>query len=144
MSLEQQVQRLVDIDAIKALKARYFRCIDMKLWDELGEVFDADVVAEYSGPGPRIAGRAAVVEFIRSAVHAVRTVHHGHMPEIEVTGDTARGIWAMFDMVERADGSGAVMRGYGHYHEDYVRTAVGWKIRTLRLTRLRVDRRVPP
>jgi hypothetical protein len=28
------------------------------------------------------------------------------------------------------------MHGYGHYHETYERTSDGWRIKTLRLTRL--------
>jgi hypothetical protein len=31
------------------------------------------------------------------------------------------------------------MVGYGHYHEDYVRTAAGWRIAAIRLTRIRVE-----
>jgi len=31
------------------------------------------------------------------------------------------------------------MHGYGHYHETYERTDDGWRIKTITLTRLRVD-----
>ena len=66
------------------------------------------------------------------------TVHHGHMPEIMLTGpDTARGIWAMEDVVEFPDGH--KLSGFGHYHETYVRVGSDWRIATLHLTRLRVD-----
>ena len=61
------------------------------------------------------------------------TVHHGHMPEIMLTGaDTATGVWAMMDLVKLGEG----FRGYGHYHEEYVKQAGRWRIRRLRLTRL--------
>jgi hypothetical protein len=33
------------------------------------------------------------------------------------------------------------MHGYGHYHETYVRLADGWRIKSIRLSRLRVDAR---
>jgi hypothetical protein len=36
------VGRLLDIEAIKQLKARYFGLMDQKLWSEWGEVFTAD------------------------------------------------------------------------------------------------------
>ena len=40
------------------------------------------------------------------------TVHHGHMPEIELTSPiTATGIWAMFDIVQSPRLN---FRGYGH------------------------------
>jgi hypothetical protein len=138
------VQRLLDIEDIKQLKARYFRTLDMKLWDELGEVFTEDAVADYSGPGPHLEGRAAILEFIRKMVGPLRTAHHGHMPEIEVAGDSARGVWAMVDIVEGKEVGGPVMRGYGHYHETYAKAGGRWRIKTLRLTRLRVDRKVNP
>ncbi len=68
--------------------------------------------------------------------HAV-TVHHGHMPEITLTGsDTATGIWAMEDYVDW--GRGKAFRGYGHYHEHYAKDPdAGWQITNLKLTRLR-------
>ncbi len=46
-------------------------------------------------------GRDEIVTNVSTALVGARTRHHGHMPEIEITGDdTARGIWAMFDYVE--------------------------------------------
>jgi hypothetical protein len=38
-----------------------------------------------------------------------------------------------------AGGSGHFLHGLGHYHETYVRTPGGWRIASLRLTRLRLD-----
>lgn len=62
------------------------------------------------------------------------------MPEIEFTGaSTARGVWAMFDWVDRGPEAGAI-QGFGHYHEDYLKESDGeWRIKVLRLTRIRVD-----
>jgi hypothetical protein len=31
------------------------------------------------------------------------------------------------------------MIGYGHYHETYVRTGAEWRIKSMRLTRVRLD-----
>ncbi len=31
------------------------------------------------------------------------------------------------------------LRGYGHYHEEYVRTADGWRVKSSTVKRLRVD-----
>jgi hypothetical protein len=71
----------------------------------------------------------------------VVTVHHGHMPEIEITSDdTATGIWAMEDKLRWPEGSPiGWMHGYGHYHETYERVDGAWRIKTLTLTRLRID-----
>ncbi len=35
MDLEARIRRLEDIGAIERLKYRYWRCLDLKLWDEL-------------------------------------------------------------------------------------------------------------
>jgi hypothetical protein len=32
-----------------------------------------------------------------------------------------------------------VMRGYGYYFDDYVRTPEGWRLRASRMQRIRVD-----
>lgn len=134
---------LDDIEAIKRLKARYFRHLDRKEWDDWGEVFaqgaqlevpEADVVED---------GRAAIVGSVSAALEGTTTVHHGHMPEIELTGDgTATGVWAMFDYVEWPpgdDGARVGLQGYGHYLEEYVVEAGQWRIAKSRLERLRVD-----
>lgn len=128
---------LLEIEAIKALKARYFRCMDQKRWAELAEVFARDAVAQWD-PHPEVLyGREAIVAHIRAGIEPLVTVHHGHMPEITLTGpEAAHGIWAMFDLVE---GESFRLEGYGHYEEDYVKEEGRWCIMRLRLTRLRVD-----
>jgi hypothetical protein len=138
------VQRLLDIEAIKQLKARYFRCMDQKRWNEWGEVFARDAVLEVPEANMVTTGRDAIVAGVSSLLEGARTVHHGHMPEIEVTGsDTARGTWAMFDYVEWApnadDGARVGLQGFGHYVEEYAREDGEWRIRRSRLVRLRVD-----
>jgi uncharacterized protein (TIGR02246 family) len=137
------VRRLADIEAIKQLKARYFRSIDRKDWNAFGLVFARDAVMEVPEVDVTQHGRDAIVEFVSGALVGAQTVHHGHMPEIEITGDgAARGIWAMFDYVEwppTAAGERIGLHGYGHYVEVYVREEGVWRIARTRLERLRVD-----
>jgi hypothetical protein len=134
------VARLVALEDIRQLKARYFRNMDQKRWDDMREVFSRDAHFE---PGRFvIKGRDRIVEYMREALHPLRTVHHGHMPEITVTGPaTAHGIWALWDYVEwPADGADRQgLYGYGHYEEDYVVEDGAWRIARLLLTRLHVD-----
>ena len=88
------------------------------------------------------------VEYLSKFLENVTTVHHGHMPEIKLTSPTtATGIWAMEDKLlypKEPSSSGQQdgtreMHGYGHYTETYERQADGWRIKSLRLTRVRVD-----
>ncbi|HVN36661.1 MAG TPA: nuclear transport factor 2 family protein [Myxococcota bacterium] len=131
--------RLADLEAIKQLKARYFRLMDTKQWALWADVFCEDCSMQ-SGPAdsPAVRGRDAIVRYVRGFIERVITVHHGHMPEIEFTGpDSATGVWAMYDQLR---GPGFVLDGWGHYHEEYRRCADGrWRIASTRLTRLRVE-----
>ena len=99
---------LVEIERIRQLKARYFRLLDQKKWDEWAQVFCEDVTIDTTQDGaPVLNGRAAFREFLPPILQNVKTVHHGHTSEIERIGpDTARGVWAMEDMLwwPEADG----------------------------------------
>ncbi len=128
-----------DIEAIKQLKARYFRLMDTKDWDGFASVFTDDVEIDMTGEGGTVThGVGEFLPFLRENIEHVTTAHHGHMPEIEITSpSTARGIWAMEDELWWPEGSPiSHLHGYGHYHETYEKTPAGWRIKTLKLTRL--------
>jgi len=128
-----------DVEAIKQLKARYFRTMDTKDWAAMREVFTDDVVMDTTEAGGAVtSGADRFVAFLREAIGEVITVHHGHMPEIELTSaTTATGVWAMEDMLRWPDGR--EMHGYGHYHETYEKVGGAWRIKSSKLTRLRTD-----
>jgi uncharacterized protein (TIGR02246 family) len=140
---DDRLQQLLDIEAIKQLKARYFRAIDTKDWNAFAEVFTPDAVMELPEADGEERGRDAIVAAVSAILEGARTVHHGHMPEIEITGpDSATGVWAMADYVEwprLETGARVGIIGYGHYRERYLRADGGWRIAHLRLERLRVD-----
>lgn len=130
---------LAAMEEIKQLKARYFRLLDTKQWQTFGEVFTKDGELRY-GERERdvLHGREQIVSSLSETLRDCVTAHHGHMPEIEVTGPgEARGIWSMFDYVEHPR---YVLRGFGHYTERYRFEDGAWRIATLHLTRLRVER----
>jgi hypothetical protein len=85
-------------------------------------------------------GAANIVALVKNVVAPAITVHHGHMPEIEVTSPTtASGIWAMEDSIWWPEGSQRkTLHGLGHYHETYQKSGDKWLIKTLKLTRLHV------
>jgi hypothetical protein len=130
---------LAEIQAIEQLKARYFRLLDTKQWDAWRDVFSDDFTADVDGAGVHptlhFSSPEEMVATNRKTLESAVTVHHGHMPEITVTGpDTATGIWAMMDIVKLGTG----FQGYGHYHEEYVKQRGEWRIRRMRITRLSV------
>jgi uncharacterized protein (TIGR02246 family) len=132
-----------DIEAIKQLKARYFRTLDTKDWAGYRQVFTDDVVMDTSeSGGETITGADAFLEYLGTALADTTTVHQGHMPEITLTSDTtATGTWALHDIVIWP--GGMRLDGYGHYHETYVKGGDGWRIASSKLTRLHTDFAVP-
>ena len=138
-------QKILALEELKALKARYFRCVDTKDWAGFGAVFAADAELDISddAPGQVVSGREAIVEAARGPLEGCVSVHHGHCPEIELTSDdTATGVWAMEDMLQWDEDAASPFRslhGFGHYHETYARIDGRWQIRTLKLSRLRLD-----
>lgn len=130
---------LAQLEDLRRLKARYFRLLDTKDWDGLVEVFTDPVDIDVSEDGGGVTTSArAFVDSVRRALHGAVTVHHGHMPELELTSPTtATGIWAMEDRIWFPEGAPVTrLVGQGHYHETYERTTDGWRIASMRLTRL--------
>jgi hypothetical protein len=136
-----------DLEAIRQLKARYFRLMDTKDWDGLAAVFTDDVEIDVTGEGGGVThGVAEYLPFLRSMIEDVTTVHHGHTPEITLTSPTmATGIWALEDQLWWPAGSPIThLHGFGHYHETYAKTDEGWRIASMTITRLHRIVDVPP
>ncbi len=139
-------ERSLAIEEIKQVKARYFRCMDTKDWSGFEAVFARDATVDFTPPGGNppdwsTSGAAKIAAFVRRVVEPAITIHHGHMPEVEVISmTTARAIFAMEDLIWWPEGSRRkTLHGWGHYHETYEKIDGKWLIKTLRLTRLRVD-----
>lgn len=138
-------ERLLAIEAIHQLKARYCRFVDTKDWPGYQSLFADDAHFDISSdlPGGVLTGSDKIVATVSASLPGVVSVHHVHGPEIEFTSDTtATGIWAMEDMLRwgpETTTPGQALHGYGHYHETYRKVAGRWVIQTMKLTRLRVD-----
>jgi hypothetical protein len=140
------IERLIAIEDIKQLKARYFYHYDNKNWDSWrDEVWAPDACLEVPEMNARIEPREAMIEWVIGTTADQVSVHHGHTPIIEFTSDTtATGIWAMEDLIWRSKdhplpGGANYVHGWGHYHERYVKLDIGWRILSTRLSRLRTE-----
>lgn len=140
--------KLLAIEEIKALKARYFRCMDNKDWKGLEDVFTPDVTTDFRDSTGQhneamlMQGAAQYVAMLSPILQPLVTVHHGHTPEINVISPIeAKGIWAMEDKLWAPEGAmpWKFLHGYGHYHETYDKNSGRWLIKSIRLSRLRVD-----
>lgn len=140
------VEKMLAVEEIKRLKARYFRCVDSKKWSDWEGTFTSDATLDISDdvPGFITNDVRKFVESSRASLKDAVTVHHGHCPEIEILSDTtAKGSWAMEDVLTWPETSAMpikALHGYGHYIESYVRVNGRWLISAMTLKRLRVDR----
>jgi hypothetical protein len=139
-------ERLLAIEEIKQLKARYYRGIDTRDWELFGDVFIEDAVMDMSGAhndsvhaGEHIhTTRDEIVHWIREIqAKRVASMHHGHTPEITIVSDNeAEGIWAgaWNSILKDPEPDGPrEFRGAGIYFETYRKEADGkWRIATLR------------
>jgi hypothetical protein len=134
---------LVEIELIRQLKARYFHFMDQKRWDEWEQVFCEDVVIDTTQDGPDVLqGRAVFRAYLLPILEGVKTVHHGHCSQIELTSPTtAEATWSMEDHLWwPPEKGGNYMWGTGFYLEQYRKEADGqWRIAELKLRRTRVE-----
>jgi SnoaL-like domain len=124
---------LVTLEEIRQVKYRYLRCVDLKLWDEMSEVFTQDATADYGthayGHPLQITGRDEIVAFLRAKLGPdIITVHSAGQPEITVYGDTASGTWSFEDTVIATEHR-VVVKGAAFYQDRYERGLDGrWRI----------------
>ena len=139
LSTLNSADALIEIEAIKQLKARYCRHLDTKNWTAWRHLFTDDLVSDTSESlGKIIEGADEFVAFTRNTLRGRATVHQVHAPEIQLTSPTsAYGVWALEDVVRL--GPGVNLRGYGHYTETYEKVGGHWLITSSKLTRLRED-----
>jgi hypothetical protein len=124
---EPEMNELLEMEAVKALKYRYFRALDCTLWDELESCFSETAVCSYSGGKYAFEGRQKIMGFLSSALtNQVISMHHGHHPEIEITGPhTATGVWYLEDKVINLDNNTTLM-GTGIYEDTYAKEDGHW------------------
>ena len=135
-ALDQRIQVLEDIEAIRRLKARYCACCDDDHEPEaLAALFVADGVWEASGI-TRAEGHAAMKAYfggLRASGRIRNSAHNVFNPQITVDGDSATGHWRLIMLYTGNLASGDVQyfRIIGWYTEEYVRVGGDWKFKTL-------------
>ena len=138
-SLRQDIQRLMDIEAIKQLKHSYFRCIDTGNVEELATIFHPDVDVHFIGGTYewKLSGRDEYINSIRFSFHKESIGHHnGHMPEIQLLSETeATGIWYLADNMWMLNHK-AFTTGTAIYWDRYLKVDGRWTIRETNYERL--------
>jgi hypothetical protein len=100
-ALRRDMQRMMDIEAIKQLKHAYFRCLDTTNFEELATIFHPDVTVHFVGGAYEwtLQGRDEYLEALRKSFTRESIGHHnGHHPEVQILSETeATGIWYLTD-----------------------------------------------
>ena len=136
------LSKLLEIEAIKNVKARYARAVDTKQWEDLNLLFAPSPELIFLSSRGEVEmtfqDSASFVEVVKP-IQSAKTAHHVHNPEIEIlSATTAKGIWALEDQIrfpQDVESPFKTFHGYGHYHETYEKVNGEWKIKTLRLER---------
>ena len=129
------------MEAIKRLKYRYFRTLDLKDWDGFGDCLATDIRARYGTQAMEepvhFDDREAVVAFMRENLgRGIITVHVAHHPEIEVDGTSASASWCFEDTVIVPELE-VQIRGAGYYTDGYRRDPDGaWRISSTEYERI--------
>jgi hypothetical protein len=124
---------LVALEEIRQVKYKYLRCVDLKLWDEMAEVFTADACANYGtravGNPLNLRGREEILGYLRDNLGPeIITVHRCGQPEITIDGDRATGTWSFEDTVI-ALRHRVLIKGAAFYEDSYERGEDGrWRI----------------
>lgn len=136
-----ELERLIELHAIYRLKARRDHAVDRKDWATYAALHSDDYVAVSIGATPIVGGQAAAAALAVQLAN-VTTVHHSHTPVIEFQDrNHATGVWAMEDnLFWKRNGEKQWLRGFGFYHERYVRGADGqWRFTYRKLERTHAE-----
>lgn len=126
------------IELIKQLKGRYFRFLDTADLEAMQSVFAPDGHAYFKGGNYEfeLNGWAELKAFYEQSFTPQRFgMHHGHHPEITVTGDQAVGIWYLQDIFFDLE-SNTRLTGSAIYTDTYTRLNGEWKIQSTSYKRL--------
>ncbi|MEG0779286.1 MAG: nuclear transport factor 2 family protein [Oscillospiraceae bacterium] len=134
MTLEQRIERLEAIEAIKKVQGKYYRCVDTKSWTELGEVFAPKFHTAFSDGRlvfDHYDGDDGLRKYYEDNMNGQLSQHNGHTPEIEIAEDlqTAKAHWYLHDYLivptpKREYG----IRGTAIYDIEYAKFGEDWKI----------------
>ncbi len=135
------VEMLGELQAIYRLNARRDHAVDQKDLATYAELHADDYVAMSISSEPIVGGKAAA-EALSVQLANVTIVHHSHTPVIDFQdGDNATGVWAMEDnLFWMRNGEKQWLRGFGFYHETYVRGEDGqWRFSCRKLQRTHAE-----
>ena len=137
--LRRDIQRLMDIEAIKQLKHAYFRCVDTANLEELATLLHEDLTVHYVGGSYvwEVQGRQDFVNNIGAAFSKEAVgQHNAHHPEIQMLSDSeATALWYLEDNMWILNHN-ARTYGTALYWDRYLKVNGHWVIKDTRYERV--------
>jgi hypothetical protein len=138
-ALRADIQRLMDIEAIRQVKYAYFRCIDTANLEELATLCHDDVLVHFIGGSYewKLQGKTEYLGSLKYAFNNQSIGHHnGHHPEVQMLSETeATAIWYLADNMWNLNHN-SFTTGTAIYWDRYVKVDGRWLIRETRYERL--------
>ena len=128
-SVESRLQRLEDMEQIRAVLIDYGRFLDARDFASYSRLFAKD--GEWAGGMGTVKGPAAIQAFMEKNIPGPNTAHNYHLLsnfEIEVHGDTATAWSRWAFVVPGPDGKPVIAQG-GRYDDLFVREDGRWKFK---------------
>lgn len=127
------LQRVADEIEIAALLNRYARAVDAKDWDLYRSVFTDDAYIDYSSASAAAGPRDEVTAWLAQGFGAIlMSMHYVTNVEILALDGDAATVRAMFYNPMLLPGMSDLSYCGGYYHHELIRTADGWRSRSLR------------
>ena len=118
---------------IAALLNKYARAVDTKDWELYRSLFTEDAYIDYTAAGFIAGTRDEAADFLsRQQAEVTMSMHYVMNVESNIEGDNAQTQAMWFNAVRPPAASDNSFFG-GRWHDELVRTANGWRIRSLRL-----------
>jgi hypothetical protein len=137
--LRRDIQRLMDIEAIKQLKYAYFRCVDTANLEELVTLLHEDLTVHYVGGSYvwEVQGRQDFVHNIGAAFSKEAVgQHNAHHPEIQILSESeATALWYLEDNMWILNHN-AKTYGTALYWDRYLKVNDLWVIKDTRYERV--------
>jgi hypothetical protein len=137
--LRKDIQRLMDIEAIKQVKHAYCRCIDTCNLEELATLLHEDVTVHFRGGNYewKFEGKQQYLDNIgMSFSNEAIGQHNAHHPEIQMLSETeATAIWYLADNMWILNHN-LLTRGTVLYWDRYLKVDGRWLIKDTRYERL--------
>jgi SnoaL-like domain len=137
--LRRDIQRLMDMEAIRQLKYAYFRCVDTANLEELATLFHDDVTVHFVGGSYewKVQGKADYVANIgKSFTKEAVGQHNAHHPEIQMLSDTeATALWYLADNMWILNHN-VKTHGTALYRDRYLKVNGKWLIKDTNYERI--------